>query len=52
MASLDLEKLPDVEKTGEQIIREAIELLLTETDSKESAILPEDKVQRLLVGVS
>ena len=38
--------------TGEWIVKKIQEWLLTRVSSQETAVLPEDKVQRLLVGVS
>ena len=40
------------ETTGEKIVKEIQEWLLTQTDSEESAVLPEDATQHLLVGVN
>ena len=51
IASMDLLKLPGVEQSGEHCIRNIQEWLLHEVSSSETAILPEDKVQHILVGV-
>ena len=52
MASYDLDKLPDAKKTGEEIIRIIQQELLLQFGSKETAVVPEEHAQRLLVGVS
>ena len=49
--NLDTQKL-QTETTGAKIIEEIQEWLLTRVSSQETAVLPDDKVQRLLVGVS
>ena len=51
IAGMDLSKLPGVEQSGERCIRNIQEWLLNEVSSSETAILPEDKLQRILVGV-
>ena len=51
IAGMDLSKLPGVEQSGECCIRNIQEWLLHEVSSSETAILPEDKLQRILVGV-
>ena len=51
MINLDTQKL-QTEAMGEKIIKEIQEWLLTRVGSQETAVLPEDKIQRLLVGVS
>ena len=51
-AGIDLSSLPRPEKKGEEIIKEITEWMLTETSSSESGIMPQDKIKRLLVGVS
>ena len=51
IASMDLSKLPVVEQSGEGCIQNIQEWLLHEVSSSETAILPEDKLQRILVGV-
>ena len=50
MINLDTSELK-TETTGEKIVRELQEWLLTEAKANERAVLPEDKIQRLLVGV-
>ena len=52
MAAYDLNKLPDARKSGEDIIREIQQELLTRVGSSESAVVPEEDAQRLMVGVS
>ena len=49
--NLDTEKL-QTETTGEKIVRKLQEYLLQKDKPLEMAILPEDKIQRLLVGVT
>ena len=51
IAGMDLAKLPGVEQSGERCIRNIQEWLLHEVSSDEAAILPEDKLQRIMVGV-
>ena len=51
IAGMDLSKLPGVEQSGERCIRNIQEWLLHEVSSSETTILPEDKLQRILVGV-
>ena len=51
MINLDPEQLK-TETTGEHIVRQLQEYLLSKMDPKERAVLPEDKIQRLLIGVS
>ena len=51
IAGMDLSKLPGVEQSGERCIRNIQEWLLHEVSSSETAVLPEDKLQRILVGV-
>ena len=51
IAGMDLEKLPGVEQSGERCIRNIQEWLLHEVSSDETAILPGDKLQRIMVGV-
>ena len=51
MINLDPEQLK-TETTGEHIIRQLQEYLLSKVDPNERAVLPEDKIQRLLVSVS
>ena len=52
LAAYDLSKLPDARKSGEDIIREIQQELLTRVGSAESAVIPEQDAQRLMVGVS
>ena len=49
--NLDTSKL-ETETTGERIVKQIQEWLLTKVSSSETAVLPEDKMQKLLVGVS
>ena len=49
--NLDTQKL-QTETTGAKIVSKIQDWLLTRVSSQETAILPEDKMQRLLVGVS
>ena len=51
IAGMDLAKLPGVEQSGERCIRNIQEWLLHEVSSEETAVLPEDKLQRIMVGV-
>ena len=51
LAAYDLNKLPDARKSGEDIIREIQQELLTRVGSSESAVVPEQDAQRLMVGV-
>ena len=48
--TLDTQQL-QTETTGEKIVQEIQEWLLTQASSQEAAILPDDKAQRLLVRV-
>ena len=51
---LDLSKIAGMDlskQSGERCIRNIQEWLLNEVSSSETAILPEDKLQRILVGV-
>ena len=52
VASFDMSKLPDLHKSGEDIIREINAELLTKFSSAEVGIIPEDEAQRGMVGVS
>ena len=52
LASYDLNKLPNAEKSGEEIIRIIQQELLLQFGSQETAVVPEEHAQRLLVGVS
>ena len=51
IAGMDLSKLPGVEQSGERCIWNIQEWLLHEVSWSETAILPEDKLQHILVGV-
>ena len=51
MAALDMGKLPKVEESGERCIRKIQEFIINELSSSEAAVLPEDKLQWLIVGV-
>ena len=51
LAGFDLRKLPKVEEAGEGCIRKIQEYMIHDVSSKEVAILPEDKLQKLAVGV-
>ena len=51
LAGFDLKKLPNVEEAGESCIRKIQEYMLHDVSSKEVAVLPEDKLQKLAVGV-
>ena len=51
LAGFDLRTLPNVEETGESCVRKIQEYMLHDLSSKEAAILPEDKLQKLAVGV-
>ena len=52
MADLDMSKLPKVEDSGERCVRRIQEFIINELSSDQAAVLPEDKLQRLVVGVS
>ena len=52
LADLDMKKLPDPEESGDRCIRKIQEFLIHEMSNTECGVLPEDKLQRLLVGVS
>ena len=52
MADLDMGKLPKVEESGDRCIRCIQEFIINELSSDQAAVLPEDKLQRLIVGVS
>ena len=47
-----MKKLPDTEESGDRCIRKIQEFLIHEMSNTECGVLPEDKLQRLLVGVS
>ena len=52
LAGLDERKLPKMEKSGERLLRDVKEWMLKERSSAECAVLPEDKIQCIMVGVS
>ena len=52
LADLDMNKLPHPEESGDRCIRRIQEFLINEMSSAECGVLPEDKLQRLVVGVS
>ena len=52
MANLDMAKLPKVEEYGKRCVRRIQEFIINELSSSEAAVLPEDKLQQLVVGVS
>ena len=52
MVDLDMKKLPKVEESGERCIRRIQEFIINELSSDQAAVLPEDKLQRLVVRVS
>ena len=52
LADLDMAKPPHPEESGDHCIRRIKEFLINEMSSTECGILPEDKLQRLVVGVS
>ena len=47
-----MSKLPKTEESGDRCVRRIQEFLINEMSSAECCILPEDKLQRLMVGVS
>ena len=49
--NLDASQLK-TEETGEKIVTKLQQWLLSKTEPDQRAVLPEDKIQRLLVGVS
>ena len=51
MADLDMGKLPKVEESGKRCVRIIQEFIINELSSSEAAVLPEDKLQRLVVRV-
>ena len=51
MINIDTRKL-QTETTGEKIVRQLQDYLLQHASADERAVLPEDKIQHLLVGVS
>ena len=52
LADLDMRKLPHPEESSDHCIRCIQEFLINEMSSAECGILPEDKLQQLVVGVS
>ena len=52
VASFDMSKLPDLHKSGEDIIREINAELLSKFSSVEVGVIPEDEAQHGMVGVS
>ena len=49
--NMDTSKI-ETETTGKEIVKQIQEWLLTKVGSGETAVLPEKKMQKLLVGVS
>ena len=47
----DVDKLPDAHKTGEDMLRRHQELMMKHWGTKDSAVLPDDVIQKLLLGV-
>ena len=47
-----MKKLPDPEESGDRCIRKIQEFLIHKMSNTECGVLPEDKLQKLLVGVS
>ena len=47
-----MSKLPKTEESGDRCVRRIQEFLINEMSSAECGVLPEDKLQRLMVGVS
>ena len=52
LADLDMEKLPHPKESGDRCIRHIQEFLINKMSSAECGVLAEDKLQRLVVGVS
>ena len=52
LAGLEAKKMPKMEKSGERMMRDIQEWMIAERSSKECATLPEDTLQRIMVGVS
>ena len=52
LADLDMKKLPHPEESGDRCIRHIQEFLINEMSSAKCDVLPKDKLQRLVVGVS
>ena len=51
LAGFDLNKLPKTEESGECCICKIQEFMIHDVSSKEVVVLPEDKLQKLAVGV-
>ena len=51
MADIDAKKLPKMEESVDRCIHNIQEWMLHECSGAECAVLPEDKLQRILVGV-
>ena len=51
MADLDMGKLPKVEESGERCVRRIQEFIINELSSSKAAVLFEDKLQKIVVGV-
>ena len=51
MADFDMKKLPKVEESGELCIHRIQEFIINELSSDQAAVLPEDKLQHLVVRV-
>ena len=52
MADLDMSELPKVEESGERCRCRIQEFIINELSSDQAAVLSEDKLQHLVVGVS
>ena len=52
LVDLDMKKLPNPEESGDHCIRCIQEFLINEMSSAKCGVLPEDKLQRLVVGIS
>ena len=51
MADLDMGKLLKVEESGERCVRRIQEFIINELSNSKAGVLPEDKLQRLVVTV-
>ena len=51
LADLDVTKMSKMEKSGERMLRDVQEWMLAEKSSEECAVLPEDTLQQIMVGV-
>ena len=51
LVDLDFSKMTKMEKSGERMLRDVQEWMLSERSSSECAVLPEDTLQRIMVGV-